>query len=107
MAAQVTDAIGLFLPDPKQLVHRALPVGTAKGHDGEFLCQIIAVYNAKLFDGMGRGAILPVGTNLQMFVGKAMLQNVQTGLAVKLICSAHSHTSVIFRILYHSIDDFQ
>ncbi len=82
-----------FLPNPQQLIHSAFPVGAPQGHNGEFLRQIVAVHHAEFFDGMGRGAVLPVGAHLQIFVGKSIVQNVQTCLPVQFICLAHATAS--------------
>ena len=89
MAAQVADAVGLLLPDPQQLVHGALPVGAAEGHNGEFFRQVVAVHHAEGLDGMGRRAVCPVGADFQALVGNAFLQNFSAGRLVYFICIAH------------------
>ena len=98
MAAQIADPVGLFLPDPQQFIHSTFPVGAAKGHDREFLCQVVAVHNAKLFNGMGRGAVSPVGADLKTFIGKAVIQNIQTSLSVKFVCSAQKKTPPFIKL---------
>ena len=89
MAAQVCDAVRLFLPDPQQLVHGAFPVGAPQGHDGKFLGQVVAVHHAEFFNGMRRCSVLPVGANLQIFVGKAVFQNVPARFLIQLVSIAH------------------
>ena len=90
MAAQLIYPIGLLLPDPQQFVYSRLPVGTAQSHNGEFLCQIIAVHHAEGLDGVGRGTVLPSGTDIHAFVRKTFLQNFAACLLVKFVSSAHN-----------------
>ncbi|EJW94244.1 hypothetical protein EVA_17648 [gut metagenome] len=95
MAAQIRNAVGFLLPNPQKLIHSAFPVGAPQGHNGEFLRQIVAVHHAEFLDGMGRGAVLPVGAHLQIFIGKSIVQNVQTCLPVQFICLAHATASCL------------
>ena len=96
MAAQVRNAVGFLLPDPQQFIHGAFPVGPPQGHNGKFLRQIVAVDHAKFFNGMGRSSVRPMGTDLQIFIGKAVFQNVPARGLVEFICSAHRSPSKIF-----------
>ena len=96
MAAEIGDSVGLFLPDPEQLVHGTFPVGAPQGHNGEFLRQVVPVHHAEFFDGMGRGAVRPVGAHLQVFVGESVFQNVQAGGTVKFISFAHGSVVLSF-----------
>ena len=73
---QVMDVVGLLLPDPQQLVHRRFPVGPPQGQDGEFLLQVVAVHNAEFLDGVGGGAVLPVGADFPVGVPDAVFQNI-------------------------------
>ena len=96
MAAQVRDPVGFLLPDPQQFIHGALPIGPAQGHNGELLCQIIAVHHTKLLDGVGGSSVGPVRAHLQVFIGKAVGQNVPAGGFVQFVGSAHRSPSKIF-----------
>ena len=83
------DVVGLFLPDPQQLVHSCFPVGPAEGQDGEFLLQIVPVDDAKFFDGVGGRAVLPVGTDVLVGVPNAVVQDLLNVLHKDLIGVAH------------------
>ena len=51
VAAQVRNAVGLFLPDPQQLIHGAFPVGPAQSHNfirGTLECRPAQGQNGKL-----------------------------------------------------------
>ena len=54
------DVVRLFLPDPQQLVDRALPVGAAERQNRELLRQIVAVDDAEFFDSVRACPVLPV-----------------------------------------------
>ena len=86
---EVVDVVGLFLPDPEELVHRAFEVCAAQGEDGKLLLQIVAVDEAKFFDRVGGGAVLPVGTDGEVVVAHAVLENVEAVGAKDLIGVAH------------------
>ena len=58
VGGEVVDVVGLFLPDPEELVHRAFEIRAAQGEDGKLLLQIVAVDKAKFFDRVGGGAVL-------------------------------------------------
>ena len=42
---------------------------------------------------MGRGTILPMGADIQTFIGKTVLQDVPASLLVKFVCVAHTDPS--------------
>ena len=90
MAPQVTDVVGLLLPDPQQFVHRRLPVGPADGKNGKFLPQVIAVDDAEFFDRMGRRSVLPVRAHLLLRIPDAVLQNIPAVLNEYLVRTAHT-----------------
>ena len=104
MAAQITDTVGLLLPDPQQFIQGGLPVGAAQGHQRKFFLQIIAVDHTEFLYGMGRSTILPMGADLQIGVIKAILQNVFTSLDIQLVSSAHAFFSFIFRFPHCTTD---
>ena len=83
------DVVGLFLPDPQQLVHSCFPVGPAEGQDGELLLQIVAVDDAEFFDGVGGRAVLPVGTDVLIGVPDAVVKDLPNVLHKDLIGVAH------------------
>jgi hypothetical protein len=105
MAAQITDAVGLLLPNPQKLIGSAFPVGAAKGHDGKFFCQIVTVDYTEFFNGVGGGAVGPVGTDGKTLVGGTVFQDVQTCGAIKFVSSTHSKNRLfyIFYLVYHRL----
>ena len=82
VAAQVCNPVGLLLPDPQQLIQGGFPVGAAQGHNGKLLLEIVPVHHAEFLDGMGRGAVLPMGADLLVLVGIAVLQNLAAGFLI-------------------------
>ena len=66
------NVVGLFLPDPQEFIHCRLPVGSPKCQNGEFLLELIAVDDAELLDCVGRGAVLPAGTDRQVRIPDAV-----------------------------------
>src|SRR5699024_5721771 len=60
MAVQFVDIVGLLLPDPEKFIDAGLEVSPAKGHDGEFFLQVVAIYDAESLDRMGRRAVRPL-----------------------------------------------
>ena len=98
---EVMDVVGLFLPDPQQLVHSCFPVGPAEGQDGKLLLQIVAVDDAEFFDGVGGRAVLPVRADVLVGVPDAVVQNLPDVLNEYGIRVAHvTAPSTVF--LYHS-----
>ena len=87
--------IGFFLPDPKQLIHRRFPIGAPEGHQREFLLQIIAVHHTEQLDGVGRGAVLPMGTYRQGIIAEPVVKDGPTGLLVNFIRIAHGVCSSV------------
>ena len=85
MAAQLGNQVGLLLPDPQQLVQGGLPVGAAQGHQRELLFQIVAIDHAELLNGMGGSAIGPLRAHFQILIGKTVIENIQTCLAISLL----------------------
>ena len=92
---QRPDVVGLLLPDPQQLLHRAFQVHPPDGLDGKFLPQIIAVDQAETFDRMGGGAVLPPGADRQMGVPGAPGQNLLAVSQKDLVCFAHGASSSV------------
>ena len=89
VAAQIGDPVGLFLPDPQKLIHRAFPVGAPQGHNGKFLGKIVSVHHAEGFDGVGGSAVSPVGAHLHAFIGIALFQDFPAGCLIYFIRVAH------------------
>ena len=96
MTAQVGNPVGFLLPNPQQLIHRGFPVGSAQGHNGKFLRQIVPVHHAEFLDGMGRRSVRPVGAHRKTFIRKAVFQNVPAGCLVKFVRSAHISCLLLF-----------
>ena len=92
VATQVVDIVGLLLPDPQQLVDAGLEVGAAQRQDGKLLTQVVAVDDTELFHGVGRRAVIPVGTHLLVSVPHPVLQDVAAILLEDLVCTAHGCT---------------
>ena len=86
---EVMDVVGLFLPDPQQLVHSCFPVGPAEGQNRKLLLQIVAVDDAEFFDGVGGRAVLPVGTDVLIGVPDAVVKDLLNVLHKDLIGVAH------------------
>ena len=86
VGVQVMDVVGLFLPNPKDLVGGRLDCGAAQGDGREFLLEIVASANTKLLDSVGWRAIFPVRTNLFALSVGAILENV-TAHSYKLLIS--------------------
>ena len=60
MTFQIMYIIGFFLPDPQYLIYSRLNICLSKCNCRKFLWQIIAVYDAKLFDRVSTCSILPL-----------------------------------------------
>ena len=93
MAVQVVDVVGFLLPDPQQLVHRALEGHFPDGLDGELLPQVVAVDDTEFLHGVGGGAVLPPGAHLLIGVPHPMGQNILTILNKQFICVAQLGSS--------------
>jgi len=89
MAVEVMDVIGLLLIDPQDLVHGRLKRRAAQRERGELLAQVVARRNAKVFNGIGRGAVLPHRTDLLALGGGAMVQDIAAHGYKLLISLAH------------------
>ena len=89
MAVEVMDVIGLLLIDPQNLVHRRLKRRAAQGERRELLAQVVARRNAKVFNGIGRGAVLPHRADLLALGGGAMVQDIAAHGYKLLISFAH------------------
>ena len=93
MAGEVVDVVGLLLPDPQKLVHRALEGHLADGLDGELLPQVVAVDDTEFLHGVGGGAVLPPGAHLLIGVPHPMGQNILAILNKQFICVAQLGSS--------------
>ena len=89
MAVEIMHVIGLLLIDPQNLVHGRLKRRTTQGERGELLAQIIARRDTKVFNGIGRGAVLPHRTDLLALGGGAMVQDIAAHGYKLLISFAH------------------
>ena len=89
MAVEVMHVIGLLLIYPQDLVHGRFEGRAAQGERRELLAQVVARRNAKVFNGIGRGAVLPHRTDLLALGGGAMVQNVAAHGYKLLISLAH------------------
>ena len=93
MAVQVVDVVGLLLPDPQQLVHRALEGHLPDGLDGKLLPQVVAVDDTEFLHRVGGGAVLPPGAHLLIGVPHPMGQNILAILNKQFICVAQLGSS--------------
>ena len=89
MAVEVMHVIGLLLIDPQDLVHSGLERRTTQRKRGELLAQVIARRNAKVFNGIGRGAVLPHRADLLALGRGAMVQDIAAHGYKLLISFAH------------------
>ena len=95
VAAKFADAVGLFLPDPQQLLNTGAVISPAKRHDREFLPQVIAVHHAEFLDGMRRRTVLPVRPHRPVGVPDTVFQYVAARLDIDFIRSAHTFPSKV------------
>ena len=89
MAVEIMHVIGLLLIDPQDLVHGRLKRRTTQGERGKLLAQIIARRDTKVFNGIGRGAVLPHRADLLALGGGAMVQDIAAHGYKLLISFAH------------------
>ena len=89
MAVEVMHVIGLLLINPQNLVHGRLKRRTTQGERGELLAQVVARRDAEVFNGIGRGAVLPHRADLLALGGGAMVQNIAAHGYKLLISFAH------------------
>ena len=89
MGAKIVDVVGLFLPNPENLVGGELDGGAAQGESGELLLEIVAGANTELFDGVGRAAVLPFWAHFFAPGVRAILENVAAHLYELLISFTH------------------
>ena len=61
VAVQVRDPVGLLLPDPEHLIDGTPERTFPNRDDRELFSEIVAIYDAELFDGMGRRSVVPPG----------------------------------------------
>ena len=90
MGVEIMDVVGFFLPDPQQFVHRGFPIGPPESENGELLLEIVAVDNAEFLNGMGGGAVVPVGTDILVGIPHAGVQNLPAGADEKRVGLAHT-----------------
>ena len=83
------DVVGLLLPDPQQLIDAGLKVRPADGEDGELLAQVVTIYDAEFFDGMGGRAVLPVGTHVLVGIPYAVGKDLPAVFLEYAVCVAH------------------
>ena len=89
MAVEVMDVIGLLLIDPQDLVHGRFKRRATQRERGELLAQVVTCRNAKVFNGIGRGAILPHRADLLALGRGAMVQDIAAHGYKLLISFAH------------------
>ena len=89
VAGQVVDVVGLLLPDPQKLVHRALEGHFADGLHREFRPQIVAVDDTEFLHRVGRGAVSPPGAHLLLRVPHPVGQNLLAIFNEQLVRAAH------------------
>ena len=89
MAVEIMHVIGLLLIDPQDLVHGGLERRTTQRKRGKLLAQVVARRDAKVFNGIGRGAILPHRADLLALGGGAMVQDIAAHGYKLLISFAH------------------
>ncbi len=95
MTGQVPDIVGLLLPDPEKLVHGAFQVLPPYGKDGKLFPQVVAVDDAEQLHGVGGGAVLPPGTDLQPGIPDPFGENILTVLDKQFIGAAHGGSSLV------------
>ncbi|MPM38291.1 hypothetical protein SDC9_84920 [bioreactor metagenome] len=83
------NVIGLFLPNPQQLVDCGFPIGAPQGQNREFGGKVIPVYKSEFFDGVGGNSVLPAGADLLVPVPHAGIQNIPAVLNKQLVRAAH------------------
>ena len=96
VAAQLVDVVGLFLPDPQQLIDAGAVIRPAQRHDGKFFFQVISVNNAEALDRVRGCAVRPVRTHLAVGVPDALGEDLPTSFNVYGICVAHLAASFGF-----------
>ena len=89
MAVEVMHVIGLLLIDPQDLVHGRFEGRTTQGKRRKLLTQVVAGRDTKVFNGIGRGAVLPHRTDLLALGGGAMVQDIAAHGYKLLISFAH------------------
>ena len=89
MAIEVMHVIGLLLIDPQNLVHGRLKRRATQGERGELLAQIVARRDTEVFNGIGRGAVLPHRTDLLALGSGSMVQDIAAHGYKLLISFAH------------------
>ena len=88
------DVVGLLLVDPEHLVHGTPEGRAAQRESGKLLSQVIAVAYAKLLDGVGGRAVLPVRADPLTLGRRAALDDVRAHPDKDVIGSAHAVASV-------------
>ena len=89
MPAEIMDVVGLLLPYPQQLIDTGLEVRSADGEDGELLAQVVTIYDAEFFDGVGGRAVLPVGTHVLVGIPYAVGKDLPAVFLEYAVCVAH------------------
>ena len=89
VGGEVADVVGLFLPDPEELIHRAFQIRAAQREDGKLLLQIVAVDKAEFFDRVGGGAVLPMGADGEVVIAHAVIEDIEAVGTEDLIGVAH------------------
>ena len=89
MPAEIMDVVGLLLPYPQQLVDTRLEVRSADGEDGELLAQVVTIYDAEFFDGVGGRTVLPVGAHVLVGIPYAVGKDLPAVFLEYTVCVAH------------------
>ncbi len=95
MRVEVVNIVGFFLVNPQDFVHSTFKCGPAKGECGEFFAQVVAVADAKLFDGVGACAVGPMRANFFVFGGCTVLEDVLTHVDKDGVCFAHGDSFLV------------
>ena len=90
VGVQIPNVVGFLLPNPQKFLHGGFPIGAPQGQDGEFLPQVVAVHNAEFLHGVGGGAVLPMGADLEIRVPHAAVQNIPAVPDKKFVSAAHA-----------------
>ena len=89
MPTEVVDIVGLLLPDPQKLVDTGLEVRSADGEDRELLAQVVTIYDAEFFDGVGGRTVLPVGAHVLVGIPYAVGEDFPAIVLEYTVCVAH------------------
>ena len=93
------DVVGFFLPYPQNFVDCGLEKRPPYGDYRKFLLQVVAIYDAKLLDGVRGRAVFPMRADFLVGIPHAVFKNIFDVFNEYFVCVTHMQPLVFHIIL--------